>query len=119
MAFYADLKITPTNKSQSLDSSLVGISQEKLNEKRLKILLDISAGLFAANNYTDIGNTIFSNIRKYEVGMNMAGKLSVYDWEKDEYSTVYITDAPAEKNTIYLKGYDNGKFQFSRKFISG
>lgn len=102
MAFYADLKITPTNKSQSLDSSLVGISQEKLNEKRLKILLDISAGLFAANNYTDIGNTIFSNIRKYEVGMNMAGKLSVYDWEKDEYSTVYITDAPAEKNTIYL-----------------
>jgi len=102
MAFYADLKITPANKSQNLDSSISGITKEKLNEKRLKILLDISTGLFAANNYTDIGNTIFSNIRKYEVGINMSGKLSVYDWEKDEYTTVYITDVPAEKNTIYL-----------------
>ena len=37
MAFYADLKITPANKSQNLDSSISGITKEKLNEKRLKI----------------------------------------------------------------------------------
>ncbi len=79
-----------------------GITRDQLNEKRLKILLDTSYGLLSANDLNTVGDVIFSNIRKYEMGMDMNGKLSVYDWESDEYSTVYITNKPAEKNTLYL-----------------
>jgi PAS domain S-box-containing protein len=77
-------------------------SRGELIEKRLKILLDTSYGLLAADDLNTVGDVIFSNIAKYEVGMDMAGKLSIYDFEKDDYSTVYIYGEKVDNNTLYL-----------------
>jgi PAS domain S-box-containing protein len=73
------------------------------NEKRLKILLDVGYGLLTASDLNMVGDVIFSNILKYEPGMIMAGKLSVYDAEIDLYTTVYKTNED-EKTQYFSKG---------------
>jgi PAS domain S-box-containing protein len=88
---------------------------KEIHEKRLKILLDTSYGLLMANDLNTIGDVIFSNIRKYEIGMNMEGKLSVYDDENDVYSTVYLTKT--EKDDQYLsKGEKLKDVKFFSKY---
>ena len=80
----------------------VSITRDELIEKRFKILLDTSYGLLAADDLNTVGDVIFSNIGKYEIGMDMAGKLSIYDFEKDDYSTVYIYGNKVDNSTLYL-----------------
>jgi len=93
-----------SSKNNIVDNVEINIdfTRDQLNEKRLKILLDTSYGLLAATDLNIVGDVIFSNIRKYEVGMDMAGKLSIYDWENDDYSTVYISDQVMDRTSLYL-----------------